>query len=253
MIGTLVISLPSEHDGAEVHLSHSNRRHVCATSTFSKFDLTALAWYSDVTHEISPVRQGYRLVMTYNLLQQGGSAPSAGLFIEQQAQVQGLLQSWTSALPSKKKVIYRLDHEYSQSSLSIQNMKGRDAQISRCLKQACQETGFYLLALMTRTESADDDDYGDGVEITLQLDYVANLEGDYITRYVDAEMSEILGPNPYEDRSADSEDEGEFTGNESAPSEYRHHDSVSPGYREDTIAATDTPAGSVDCSQQRSS
>ncbi|KAL1874849.1 hypothetical protein Daus18300_003390 [Diaporthe australafricana] len=193
MIGTLVISLPSEHDGAEVHLSHGNRRHVCATSAFSKFDLTALAWYSDVTHEISPVRAGYRLVMTYNLIQQGGSAPSAGVFIEQQAQLQTLLQNWMSALPPKKKIIYRLDHKYSESSLSIQNMKGRDAQISRCLKQACQETGFYLLlAIMTMRESEDDEGYGNEVEKLLQLDHVATLEGNYLTRYANAEMNEIL-------------------------------------------------------------
>lgn len=228
MIGTLVISLPSKHDGGEVHLSHSNRRHVFATSNFSSFDLTALAWYSDVTHEIKPLSSGYRLVITYNLLQQRGSPPSAGMFIEQQAQLQTLLQKWASALQSKTKVIYRLDHKYSQSSLSIQNMKGRDAQLIRCLKQACQEAGFYiLLAIMTRTEGGEDDYYGGGDEDSLELDHVTSLDGSFITRSVDVEMKEILGPDPYKNRRADSEDEGEFTGNESMPSQYRYHDSVS--------------------------
>lgn len=229
MIGTLVISLPSSHEGGDVHLSHSSKRHIFATSNYSDFDLAALAWYSDVTHEIKPIASGYRLVMTYNLIQQSGSTPSAGLFIEQQTQLQGLLRQWRSAMPSKSKVILRLEHKYSQSSLSLQNMKGRDAQIVRCLKQACHETGFYLLfAVMTKTESEGYAYDGDDDEETLQLDYVTTLDGSYVARSVDTEMGEILGPDPYKDRAADSEDEGEFTGNESAPSEYRYHDSVSP-------------------------
>ncbi|KAG6360927.1 hypothetical protein INS49_011995 [Diaporthe citri] len=227
MIGTLVISLPSKHEGGQVHLSHGNRRHIFATSNFSSFDLTGLAWYSDVTHEIKPLSSGYRLVITYNLLQQRGSPPSAGVFIEQQAQLQALLQKWASALQSKTRVIYRLDHKYSQSSLSIQNMKGRDAQRIRCLKQACQEAGFYiLLAIMTRTEGCEDDYYGGDDEDSLELDHVTSLDGSFITRSVDVEMKEILGPDPYKDRRADSEDEGEFTGNESMPSQYRYHDSA---------------------------
>lgn len=230
MIGTLVISLPSKHEGGEVHLSHSNRRHVFATSDFSSFDLAALAWYSDVTHEIKPISSGYRLVITYNLVQQRGSPPSAGTFVEQQAQLQALLQKWTSALQSKKRVIYKLDHKYSQSSLSIHNMKGRDAQLIRCLDQACQETGFYVfLAIMTKTEGCEDDFYyGGGDEDSLELDHVTSIDGSHITGSVDVEMSEILGPDPYKGRAADSEDEGEFTGNESMPSQYRYHDSVSP-------------------------
>lgn len=259
MIGTLVISLPSKHEGGKVHLSHSNKRHVFATSEFSSFDLTALAWYSDVTHEIKPLSSGYRLVITYNLIQQPGSAPSAGAFIEQQTQLQTLLQNWASTLQSKTRVIYRLDHKYSQSSLSIQNMKGRDAQLIRCLKQACQETGFYaLLAIMTRTESCEDEYYGGDDEDSLELDYVTTLDGSYITRSIDVEMSETLGPDPYKNRNADSEDEGEFTGNESMPSQYRYHDSVSSFEMqssmvpEDTVAATDTPAGFGNYSQQGS-
>lgn len=229
MIGTLVISLPSKHEGGDVHLSHSNRRHAFATSNSSSFDLTALAWYSDVTHEIKPISSGYRLVITYNLLQQRGSAPSAGLFIVQQVQLQELLQKWGSTLQSKTRVIYRLDHKYSQSSLSIQNMKGRDAQRIRCLKQACQETGFYIfLATMTRTEGCEDEYYGGGDEDSLQLDYVTSLDGSKITASVDVNVKEILGPDPYKNRDPDSEDEGAFTGNESMPSQYRYHDSVSP-------------------------
>lgn len=269
MIGTLVISLPSKHEGGQVHLSHSHKRHLFATSESSSFDLTALAWYSDVTHEIKPLSSGYRLVITYNLLQQRGSPPSVGVFIEQQAQLQVLLQKWASALQSKSRIIYRLDHKYSKSSLSIQNTKGRDAQLIRCLKQACQEAGFYIfLAIMTKTEGCEDDYYGAGADIDYgahdedrhELDQITSLDGSLIAESVDVEMSEILGPDPYKSRAPDSEDEDNFTGNESMPSQYRYHDSVSlflgsrksSCYSENTVVATDTTAGFVDCLQQGS-
>jgi len=147
-----------------------------------------------------------------------------------------------------------LEYEYSKSSLSIQNMKGNDAQIVRCLRQACPETGHHLLlATMTRIEHLYEDDSELGLnENSLKLDHVANLEGNFIAGSVNVDMKDILGPDPYEDRGADSEDEGGFTGNERMPSEYRYHDSVSPWYREDTAVTTDTPPGSVDCLHQGS-
>ncbi|POS71299.1 2OG-Fe(II)oxygenase [Diaporthe helianthi] len=229
MIGTLVISLPSKHKGGEVHLSHGHMRHAFATSIFSAFDVTTLAWYSDVTHEIKPLTGGYRLVMTYNLLQQSGSAPSASVFANHKEDLQALLRMWTwrGADSTKAKIISRLEHKYSRSTLAIQYMKGRDAQISRCLQHVCQESGFHLLlAVMTRTKSEYEEDYGEGDEEYLQLDYVTDVGGKLIAKNINVEIDQILGPNPYKNRDADSEDEGEFTGNESAPSEFRYHDSA---------------------------
>ncbi|KAF2651460.1 hypothetical protein K491DRAFT_729174 [Lophiostoma macrostomum CBS 122681] len=69
MFGTLVICLPSEHSGGEVHLIHGKEQRILQTETNSAFDLSALAWYSDVQHEVRRVTYGFRLVLTYNLVQ----------------------------------------------------------------------------------------------------------------------------------------------------------------------------------------
>ncbi len=53
MVGTLVVCLPSEHDGGEVHLSFKEKSRTYATGgPGSKFDMTALAWFGDVSHEV---------------------------------------------------------------------------------------------------------------------------------------------------------------------------------------------------------
>lgn len=118
MIGTLVVALPSRHEGGDVHLSHNGKRRVFAPSKSSAFDLVALAWYSDVTYETKPLLSGYRLVITYNLLQNNVLQPSAGLFDRQQAQLQALLRVWAVRFPSKRQLIYPLSHQYSNTTLS---------------------------------------------------------------------------------------------------------------------------------------
>jgi hypothetical protein len=54
VFGTLVICLTSEHTGGEVLLVHDNKQRKLETAASSPFDLAALAWYSDVQHEIKP-------------------------------------------------------------------------------------------------------------------------------------------------------------------------------------------------------
>lgn len=53
------------------------------------------------------------------------------------------------------------------------------------------------------------------------------LMANVLLRTLKSLKMDIIGSDPYRDRSVDSEDEGEFTGNESMPTELKHHDSVS--------------------------
>ncbi|RYO96049.1 hypothetical protein DL766_008916 [Monosporascus sp. MC13-8B] len=57
MVGTLVVCLPARHDGGDVRLSHAGKSRMFATSRTSAYGLTALAWFSDVTHEITQETQ----------------------------------------------------------------------------------------------------------------------------------------------------------------------------------------------------
>lgn len=235
MIGTLIICLPSVHEGGDVHLSHAGKSRVFATSQHSAFDVTALAWYSDVTHEIKEVTSGYRLVLTYNLIQDqtAGVPTSAKFFIDQQTQLQKMVEKWRQDFPKTKRLLYVLEHEYSKIGLSAKNLKGRDRPLVKSLQDSCSEHGYYLfLAKITKSVTHDED----GNEVNededestgIRLDTVVSCDGTNISSFIYIVEEEILGTSPYGGgRSADSEDEGEFTGNASQPTEHRYHNSVS--------------------------
>jgi len=46
MFATLVIALPSKHEGGEVRVTHSGKTKKFETSKFSEFDASYLAWYA---------------------------------------------------------------------------------------------------------------------------------------------------------------------------------------------------------------
>src|SRR5882757_7992640 len=74
MFASLIIVLPSKFEGGQVHVSHGNDKDVFDLSPLSEFTTSALAWYTDVTHEVKPVTSGYRLAISYNLID-----PSPGI------------------------------------------------------------------------------------------------------------------------------------------------------------------------------
>lgn len=228
MIATLVICLPSKHQGGSVHLSHAGKKYVFDTDKSSEFGLTSLSWFSDVTHEIKPLTSGYRLVLTYNIIHGGGVRMSAGLVDKQSAHLRSLLIKWRTNLPHREMLVYLLEHKYTQSSLSLENLKGRDRVVCQSLSEVGLECEFTIfLAKMTRTsEDSDYGDYDDPDEDWTQLQDIKTCDGFTICGSADVEDKEILGTDVW-NRDPDSQDEGEFTGNESMPATLRYHDAVS--------------------------
>ncbi|KAK9777645.1 hypothetical protein SCAR479_05693 [Seiridium cardinale] len=228
MIGTLVICLPSKHEGGDVHLSLGDKSHKFSTSTTSAFDLTTLAWYSDVTHEITKLTSGYRLVLSNNIIQTGiMNHPSPAVLLKQLSDIEASLEYWHERFPYKSRVIYPLDHAYTQSSLSLKYMKGRDRAVCSGLDRVCKTHGFFLLlANLTMSDAGGDSDWGDISEESLTLDYIHATSGDKISAYVDVESTDIIGPDPYSQRTPDNRSRAEFTGNASMPATHRYHDTV---------------------------
>jgi hypothetical protein len=50
MFGTLVICLPSKHEGGEVHITHGGQRKVLRTADSSEFKYTYLCWFVILLH-----------------------------------------------------------------------------------------------------------------------------------------------------------------------------------------------------------
>lgn len=84
--GSLVVCLPTEHEGGELRVAHQGREMLYDWSSSSaRGDDDArqpavrwAAFYSDVEHEVLEVRSGHRVTLTYNLYAVRGGGLLAG-------------------------------------------------------------------------------------------------------------------------------------------------------------------------------
>lgn len=150
MFGTLVVCLPSAHEGGDVVV-----RHCGETKTFKTSGATQsfACWYSDVSHEVLPVTHGYRVVLTYNLAHEPGvERPSAGLQKTQTRKLRHKLRRWLKGGLDGGEldhVYYGLDHEYTEASVSSKALKGRDEAVVQTLHSLASRLDFDVLLALT--------------------------------------------------------------------------------------------------------
>src|SRR5262249_32437207 len=97
MVATLVIALPSAHEGGELVVRHEGREEIVDFGPNSQFQTQFAAFYADCEHEIHPVTSGFRLALVYNLAlvksKRTISAPTSRGHITAAA---GLLRQWSN-------------------------------------------------------------------------------------------------------------------------------------------------------------
>ncbi|KAG2165453.1 hypothetical protein JADG_005192 [Aureobasidium aubasidani] len=246
MFGTLVISLPSAHWGGAVVVTHNGKKYSLQT-----YNHEYLAWYSDVIHEVQEVTSGYRWVLTYNLVQtdfeQFNSTASAD------RKLRAILTEWNNTIEEEggetDKMIYQLDHKYTDASIRLNSLKGADLLRAQRLFSVCDQVGFtlYLASLGKQVHGSaesnnngyydryDDDEEGsdgefhaieDVIDETLKLTRVVDTDGNVIATDLDIEEDDIVQPDPYEDRDPDEDSYEGWTGNAGATSTHWYKDSV---------------------------
>ena len=116
-------------------------------------------------HAVDPIKQGYRLVLTYNLISSGASPPLAQYKLDHSQNLGQILSKWRDACEECEDgkltcQAYILKHEYTISSLATVNLKGHDQAKWHSLRQACQREGFtiYLAQLTFTREGGCDED-----------------------------------------------------------------------------------------------
>ena len=75
MIGTLVVTLPSSHTGGELIVEHGGESIAYRSP---KDSLSFVAFYADCRHEVRPVKSGYRVTLTFNLLARSEQCRASG-------------------------------------------------------------------------------------------------------------------------------------------------------------------------------
>jgi len=165
MVATLVVGLPSVHEGGELIISHEGSRHEIAyTGAASGYELSYAAFYADCEHEVRPVRSGYRLCLVYNLTltkiqrKKGITAPTSGSAI---AAIAKILRDGRED-EARQKLAVTLDHRYTQDGLTLDKLKGVDRARAEVLFEAAEQAGWVAhLALVTlwQSGSAEGDEY----------------------------------------------------------------------------------------------
>jgi hypothetical protein len=93
-----------------------------------------------------PITSGYRLALAYNLIHTTTSLrPALAAVSATVTRLRHVLLSWKQnpeQVPDK--IIYMLDHKYSQANLSGSALKSRDAHVFAILDNLAKEIGFCL-------------------------------------------------------------------------------------------------------------
>ena len=147
MIGTLVVTLPSTYAGGDLTVERDGE---VKSYRGSRGALSVVAFYADCRHEVLPVKSGYRLTLTYNLLLRGDTSRPEG-DAGTVADLTDLLHEHFAtpaaryyrgpATDTPNRLVYLLDHEYTPRALSWDRLKGADAGRVALLRAAANDAG----------------------------------------------------------------------------------------------------------------
>ncbi len=165
MVASLVVVLPSRAAGGELVVEHRGQR---VTHRSSSTSLIFIAFYSDVVHEIRPVESGWRMALTYNLLlgpdSPAGATPhGAGHPVPEERVVEVAtlldrhfaepadLPSWRrprSEVGPPDRLVYLLDHDYTERGLGWSWLKGDDVPRAAILRAAAERAGCQAAVIL---------------------------------------------------------------------------------------------------------
>ena len=142
MIATLVLVWPSAHIGGELRVCHRDTEVCFASQHLRASAIRWFAFYADCRHEVAPVSEGWRIVLTFDLVMPAEPARSRTpahppLLNALRAHFhpedgEPCLQPW----------VLLLDHEYTERGLRWRLLKGEDRARVAALRAACEPLGL---------------------------------------------------------------------------------------------------------------
>ncbi|KAH0153908.1 hypothetical protein KCU67_g9277, partial [Aureobasidium melanogenum] len=197
------------------------------------------------------VTSGYRWVLTYNLIQTDYEHFNSTASAKQK--LRGILTEWNkinkNASGEADRIIYQLDHKYTDASIRLQTLKGSDLLKAQRLFSVGNQIGYalYLASLEKQVHGTaesgyhgyrsryDDEEEGsdgefhaieDVLEESLTLTRVVDPDGLVVITDLAIEEEDILQEEPYEDRDPDEHEYEGWTGNAGATSTHWYKDSA---------------------------
>ncbi len=151
MIGSLIVALPSAHDGGELLIRHDDREVLVDFSDDTRLrTFQYAAFFADCEHEVRPVRSGYRCCLAYDLRLDHGNPSQLNVPLTRQSQT---LTAPVTALRDERSgqlSVVPLEHQYTRANLSWAALKGNDAVKGHALSAALRSADCHVhLALLT--------------------------------------------------------------------------------------------------------
>ncbi|PUE09447.1 hypothetical protein B9Z51_11305 [Limnohabitans sp. T6-5] len=142
MVLTLVLVWPCAHLGGHLMVHRGDEVHRFQSEHLHADQIQWFAFYADCQHEVRPVQQGNRVVLTFNVVlktessqNQAKHSPALLAALEQHFQV-------THNPADKQRLVIFLDHEYSEKGLSWFLLKGADRGLAQALRSAADALGL---------------------------------------------------------------------------------------------------------------
>jgi hypothetical protein len=189
MFGTLIVALPSRHEGGQLRIRHGGKQVIVDFSTEThRDDFQHAAFFADCEHEVVPVKSGYRFCVVFNLVLENGDPAPLNLKAEDHAErLAALLEKAVHEQAADNPTVILLQHQYTEANFSLRNLKGNDRHRAAALFASAGKVGLTArLALATlyqmgELESEDDWRHGswgyaDADEGTMGEVYEESLE-----------------------------------------------------------------------------
>lgn len=145
MVATLVVVLPSPHIGGDLLIRHVKEQHRFVSENLDSETLQCIAFYADCHHEVDKIKQGYRVALTYNLALESTLSPPrekkhANPALEKALKEYFHREEGLDEEPPK--LVYFLDHSYTEHSLKWNLLKGADRKNAEALCCAAEHLGL---------------------------------------------------------------------------------------------------------------
>ena len=147
MIATLVVALPTAGEGGAIVIRHLDREATVDLQVDEPDELAYAAFYADCVHRTMPVESGHRVSLVFNVMMKPGHRSSvAGPpdYSGQIAEIARILSEWSDTRQGPRKIVWLLDHQYSQAGLGQATLKGLDEAVEQVLARAADRSDCVL-------------------------------------------------------------------------------------------------------------
>jgi len=151
MVATMVVVLPTKHKGGELIIDHKGEKKILKGAGVLK-NISCFSFYADCFHEVKEVTDGYRVSLTFNLILENykGSVGSLyekdfysrlyNAFERYFFNKNNVVDKYDSN--SADKIIYLLDHQYTQNGLEWDKLKNSDRRRVEVMLKIADELGL---------------------------------------------------------------------------------------------------------------